>query len=805
MSPKKPNDFFDLSEFDDLLNRPRSSGKLEYDSFDLELDDYQISIPEERTHEIRQEDAVREEKTVGKEEAVREDEDLDSFLKFYTAESHKDRPAEAAAEAVSEPEPEPEPKTEPAPEPEPEPVLTAEEEESPVEAESAFPEEPDGVSDEEPQLREGFFSRLRRKPAEEQEREEEVGDFGEDADLSEPDGVSDEEPRPREGFFARLHRKPAEEQEWEEEVGDFGEDPDLSEPEEGSEEDRPRFSLRNLFARFVTDEEDETEEDPEEESDEEPEADPEEEMAERPRFSLASLFRRRDESPDDEDAKDEPTEELSEPAEETDAEESSEDAEDGARLPLFAGLFSRKNKYDAIPEKSDAKASEPPEQERAAELSEQGGAEETAPNRALREIRSAELTTSADIQRLPRAPKAGEMLVYDSELDEIDYIDEQDLPELRDYMPVRFSRHGRSGIGGGIMYALFVICISVVLACAGWLFASDVLALNKPDTTAIVTILPYVPTEEDTLNEDGDPVDENGYVITADVDQVASALKSAGVIDFKWLFKIFTELSSADVKIDPGTYDVSAKLDYRALVTEMQTGSDSQEITRITFPEGYTMEQIFQLLEDNGICDKDELYDIAANYDFGYDWLEDIPLGEASRLEGYLFPDTYDFYQGESAINAINRFLLRFHYILTMDMYTQAENLGITIHEAVIIASLIEEEAGAEDNRAYFASVIYNRLNAGWKLQLDSTVNYVMGTSTLNISTANTQIDHPYNTYVYEGLPPGPISNPGKASLEAALNPASTNYWFWYAYEGKTTFFSNSSDFNAFADSHSIS
>ncbi len=405
-------------------------------------------------------------------------------------------------------------------------------------------------------------------------------------------------------------------------------------------------------------------------------------------------------------------------------------------------------------------------------------------------------------QDLAREPKAGEMLVLDSELDEIDYYDEEDLPELRDYMPVRFARYGRLGIGGGLMYALFVISMSVILACAGWLFASDVLALNKPDTTSIVTIVEYVPGPDDVYNEDGDPVDEDGNVIQVDIDQVASALKSGGVIEYKWLFKLFAELSTAHAKIDPGTYDVSAKLDYRALVTEMQTGSDSQEITRITIPEGYNMEQIFQLLEDNGICDKEDLYEAAANYDYSYEWLDGLELGDASRLEGYLFPDTYDFYQGESAVNAIDRFLNRFHYILTLDMYKQAENLGISLHEAVIIASLIEKEAGAEDDRSLFSSVIHNRLDSGWKLQLDSTLNYIKGTNTLDLSYDDMEIDSPYNTYLYEGLPAGPICSPGKDSLVAALNPSSTNYWYWYAYEGVTYFFSSSSAFDDFAAAH---
>jgi UPF0755 protein len=126
----------------------------------------------------------------------------------------------------------------------------------------------------------------------------------------------------------------------------------------------------------------------------------------------------------------------------------------------------------------------------------------------------------------------------------------------------------------------------------------------------------------------------------------------------------------------------------------------------------------------------------------------------------------------------------------------------MTLHEIITVASLIEKEAGSDEERATIASVIYNRLNAGWKLQLDSTVNYILGTSTFDLTMDSLEIDSPYNTYLYEGLPAGPICSPGMASIEAALNPESTNYWYWYAYEGETTFFTNDTDFNNFANSH---
>ena len=395
--------------------------------------------------------------------------------------------------------------------------------------------------------------------------------------------------------------------------------------------------------------------------------------------------------------------------------------------------------------------------------------------------------------------RTDEMLVYDSELDEIDYTDDEDLPEIRDYLPIRFGRHGRVGIAGGVMYALCVISISIVLACICWMFAADVLALGKDPKTAVVFIEEYVPGEGDPVYS---VVNDEEREIQVDIDQVAAELKGAGIIEYKWLFKLFSQFSHAETKIDPGTYSVSTALDYRAIVTALQFGSDSQEITKVTFPEGFSMAQIFALLEENHICRAKDLYEAAANYEFDYDFLSELELGDPNRLEGYLFPDTYEFYQGEDATVAISRFLRNFNNRFDDELRARAEKKGYSIHEILTIASLIEKESGGGEESPIIASVIYNRLDDGWKLELDSTINYIKGTSTFGLTYDDLAIDDPYNTYLYEGLPPGPICNPGLESIKAALYPDSTNYWFWYAADGETHFFTNSDDFYAFAQAH---
>ena len=419
----------------------------------------------------------------------------------------------------------------------------------------------------------------------------------------------------------------------------------------------------------------------------------------------------------------------------------------------------------------------------------------------VRRSRRIKVRRTPDSVTVGKDLRSDQMLVYDSELDEVDYTDEEDLPEMRDYMPIRFRRYGRLGIGGGLLYALFVISVSIVLACFAWLCAADVLALNKEPKSAIVTIEEYVPEGDDPVYT---VIDDEEVPIKVDIDQVATALSDAGMIEYKWLFKLFSQFSHAETKIDPGTFDISTELDYRALVTALQFGSGNQEITRVMFPEGYSMEQIFTLLEENHICHKTELYDAAANYDFDYDFLDEETLGDPNRLEGYLFPDTYDFYEGEDASVAINRFLRNLDSKLSDEILDAAERRGLSVHELLTIASYIEKEAGSDEERGIMASIIYNRLNVDMPLGLDSTINYIKGTSTFDITIEDTEIDDPYNTYLYTGLTPGPICNPGLASIQAAAEPEDTNYWYWYSVDGVTSFFTSYDEQQAFAAANPI-
>ena len=381
-----------------------------------------------------------------------------------------------------------------------------------------------------------------------------------------------------------------------------------------------------------------------------------------------------------------------------------------------------------------------------------------------------------------------------------------DAESERDYMPVRQSHEYRSGCLGGIMYFVFIMCVGVILACLAWMAASDMLALNKPDFSATVTLPSSIFTTEtvETFDEDGVSTGTE-RVTRADMEYVAETLKEAGLIQYKWLFEAFCKISHADTKVRPGEYNLQSSFDYRALVQNMRPNAGSAVTVTVTFPEGYNMRQIFLLLEEKGVSSYDDLMDAAANYKFNYEFLADQEEGDATRLEGFLFPDTYEFYVGMQPASAINKFLEAFHYNLTAEMLEQAQDRGLTMHQIITIASMIEKEAANDAERSTIASVIYNRLAAGMPLGIDATILYVHpeheGAPTAEMFDEDTL----YNTRMHVGLTPTPICSPGLASIRAALNP-DTSYYYYYALDTSTgthRFFTNSAEFNAFVATQS--
>ncbi len=376
-----------------------------------------------------------------------------------------------------------------------------------------------------------------------------------------------------------------------------------------------------------------------------------------------------------------------------------------------------------------------------------------------------------------------------------------DAASERDYRPVRQSHEYRSGCMGGIMYAVFIICVSVVLACVAWMAASDMLALNKDSFTANVVLPMDVFSSEtvDTFDEDGNKTGTE-RVTKVDMSYVADRLKEVGLIEYKWLFEAFGRFNHADVKIDPGEYELKSSYDYSALIKHMRSGSDAALTVDVTFPEGFSMHQIFQRLEEEGVAEYDKLMESAVNDKYNYPFIERGETWAASDLEGFLFPDTYQFYVDMEPSSAINKFLMTFYNKLDADMTNQAQSRNLSIRQVVTIASLIEKEAANDEERPLIASVIYNRLNAGMPLGIDASILYVHPDHEGAPTAEMLAEDNPYNTRLYTGLPPTPICSPGMASITAALHPEDTNYYYYAldAATGTHQFFTNAGEHEAF-------
>lgn len=355
--------------------------------------------------------------------------------------------------------------------------------------------------------------------------------------------------------------------------------------------------------------------------------------------------------------------------------------------------------------------------------------------------------------------------------------------EVRKGRPARKKGYGMFGIPhllATVVWIVVVIAIGVSLGRVIWVCAADVLAFGREESLVEVTI-----EESDTL------------------EIIAEKLEEAGLINYPGMFKLYGSLTDAREKISAGTYTLNTIYDYMALVNKMSYYSSSREVVTVTIPEGYTCAQIFNLLEEKGVCKAEYLEEYAANGELDDYWfLEGVERGDKYCLEGFLFPDTYQFYTGSDAEYTLEKLLDGFDYRFSDEHIAAIETLNeklalmmrangyddayieankMDIRQVVTVASLIEKETANTDESFTIASVIYNRLTNQAEypyLNIDAALLYALGHKDA-LTTEDLQTDTPYNTYLYKGLIPGPIANPGLNSLNAALNPDSTNYHYY--------------------------
>lgn len=317
-----------------------------------------------------------------------------------------------------------------------------------------------------------------------------------------------------------------------------------------------------------------------------------------------------------------------------------------------------------------------------------------------------------------------------------------------------------------LLHLIFVALASALLGCAGWLLFSDFCSFNRSGTPPVETVVEV--SSEDT------------------VDTVADKLKAAGLIEYPWFFKLYANITNAEEKIGMGSHALNTDMDYHALVLGMRSaaGNMTAETVQVTIPEGYTVAQTIAVLAKNGVNTEAALTEAAQTADFDYDFI-DNESEDISRLEGFLFPDTYEFYVNEKPQNALNRLIRNFNSKIDDELLAAQEAKGYTLQQVIAVASLIERETDGSDH-GQIASVIYNRLSgpgnkAGTNglLQVDAALLYGLPGHEGAITQEDLEADTPYNLYKYPGLPPTPIANPGLTAIEAALQPEETGYYYY--------------------------
>ena len=327
------------------------------------------------------------------------------------------------------------------------------------------------------------------------------------------------------------------------------------------------------------------------------------------------------------------------------------------------------------------------------------------------------------------------------------------------------------------LYLACVILVSCLLAGVGWLLFNDLCSLNKDYVEVTITV------------EEGDSVGA-----------VAKKLKEAGLINYRGFFKFCGIFFHAGKTIDPGEWKLNSDMDYRSLIQHMHDYEldkvNEDGWIKVVIPEGKTVNEIIDILTEAGISTREELEDACANFEFqSYSFLKEDMLGKVNRMEGFLFPTTQAFDPEKTAVYDIDTMLTNFVSQFDDDLMADINASGYSLYEIVTMASIIEKEGiGDETERKNIASVLYNRM--------DTTVYYALSLEGKDKTAFDKDMDSPYNTYKYPGLPAGPICCPGMASIRAAVYPNETDYYYFAAgKDGVNHFFKTYNEHLAFINS----
>ncbi len=337
--------------------------------------------------------------------------------------------------------------------------------------------------------------------------------------------------------------------------------------------------------------------------------------------------------------------------------------------------------------------------------------------------------------------------------------EEPEQPALRYAKRKRVGRRGH--VFTALLYALIVVGVSVILSVIAIAGISDYFGIYKTEREVTLELRADTPA-----------------------DQVADLLEAQGIIKLPFLFNFYLGQKELSPIYQAGTYVLNANMSYSEILSSMSVQSRDFSVVTVTFPEGLNAVQIANLLEKNNVCSADDFIKEIQTGTYNYDFLpaETLDNGRYYRLEGYLFPDTYEFYEGENVSSVVKKFLDNFDRRVETQHYTRMEELGWTVDDVVKLASIVEKESSGSAQMPVVSSVFHNRLNnPGTFPTLDSdvTIFYVNDYIKPNFTTPNQELYDSYNTYRCHGLPVGPITNPGIQAIEAVLYPESTGYYFF--------------------------
>ena len=272
------------------------------------------------------------------------------------------------------------------------------------------------------------------------------------------------------------------------------------------------------------------------------------------------------------------------------------------------------------------------------------------------------------------------------------------------------------------------------------------------------------------------------------VGDVADVLKEQGVINNSFFFTMYCLVTGADDGFGQGSFTLDTNLDYEAIINYLQTTGNRQDVVTITFPEGLSLLEVAQKLEENEVCTVEEVLEAANSGEYdNYDFINAIDNEEDRyyKLEGYLFPDTYDFYKGEDPKIALGKMINNCQNRFSKETRDEIQEQGYTIDEVLTLASIVQAEATDEKDMRMVAGILINRLEDGasrdiYRLECDSTTYYPYRSKSQVPEKERDTFKSTYDTYTIEGLPPGPICNPGMDAIQAVLEPSSESAGMYY-------------------------